>query len=43
MVSHRQLVDELIAACFDAAWVQYNLEGFERFANRCKERMETTS
>jgi hypothetical protein len=35
--SQGELIEELINACYDSACVDYDIRGFERFTDRCKE------
>ena len=35
--SQGELLEQLINACFDSACTGYEVSGFQRFADRCKE------
>ena len=35
--SQGELIEQLVNACYDSACVDYDVKGFERFADRCKE------
>jgi predicted DNA-binding protein len=38
--SQGELIEELINACYDSACVDFDIQGFERFTDRCKEIKE---
>ena len=35
--SQGELIEQLVNACYDSACVDFDVEGFKRFADRCKE------
>jgi hypothetical protein len=35
--SQGELIEQLVNACYDSACVDFDVEGFKRFADRCRE------